>query len=102
MKSEKYLEKICSFGGNKSVRKCRLKPASTGNWALHGFWQSWPQAGKGLQAFVQQGLWSSNELNLKVTQEKNFLILTQIGCFHTVTPVLIHWWIWNDAQSLIL
>ena len=28
--------------------------------------------------------------------------LTQIGCFRTVTPVWIHWWIWNDTQSLML
>ena len=27
-------------------------------------------------------------------------ILTQIGRFRTVTLVLIHWWLWNDAQSL--
>ena len=25
---------------------------------------------------------------------------TQIGRFRTVTPVLIHQWLWNDAQSL--
>ena len=27
-------------------------------------------------------------------------ILTQIGRFRTVTPVWIHQWLWNDAQSL--
>ena len=27
-------------------------------------------------------------------------ILTQIGRFRTVTPVRIHWWLWNHAQSL--
>ena len=27
-------------------------------------------------------------------------ILTQIWRFRTVTPVRIHWWLWNDAQSL--
>ena len=27
-------------------------------------------------------------------------ILTQIGRFWTVTPVWIHQWLWNDAQSL--
>ena len=27
-------------------------------------------------------------------------ILTRIECFRTVTPVWIHQWIWNDAQSL--
>ena len=28
-------------------------------------------------------------------------ILTQIERFRTVTPVWIHWWLWNDAQSLM-
>ena len=28
------------------------------------------------------------------------VILTKIGRFRTVTPVWIHWWLWNDAQSL--
>ena len=28
--------------------------------------------------------------------------LTQIRRFRTVTPVWIHWWIWNDTQSLML
>ena len=31
---------------------------------------------------------------------KKSLILTQIGHFQTVTPVWIHQWLWNDAQSL--
>ena len=28
-------------------------------------------------------------------------IWTQIGRFQTVAPVWIHWWIWNNAQSLM-
>ena len=28
-------------------------------------------------------------------------ILTWIGRFRTLTPVWIHWWLWNDAQSLV-
>ena len=28
--------------------------------------------------------------------------LTQIGRFRAVTPVWIHWWIWNNTQSLML
>ena len=31
---------------------------------------------------------------------KKSSILTQIGRFRTVTPVWIHQWLWNDAQSL--
>ena len=40
--------------------------------------------------------------NCKVTRLKKSSILTQIGRFRTVTPVWIHWWIWNDTQSLML
>ena len=29
-------------------------------------------------------------------------MLIQIGGFRTVTPVRIHWWLWNDTQSLML
>ena len=34
------------------------------------------------------------------TRQKKLPILTIIECFRTVTPVWIHQWIWNDAQSL--
>ena len=40
--------------------------------------------------------------NIKVTRDKKSLILTWIERFRTVTPVWIHWWIWNDAQSLMM
>ena len=36
----------------------------------------------------------------KVTQDKKLPILTQIRRFWTITPVWIHRWLWNDAQSL--
>ena len=36
---------------------------------------------------------------VKVTQAKKSTILAQIGHFRTVTPVWIHQWLWNDAQS---
>ena len=39
--------------------------------------------------------------NLKVTRDKKLPILTQIERFRTGTPVWIHPWLWNDAQSLI-
>ena len=35
-----------------------------------------------------------------VTRLKKSSILTHIGCFRTVTPVWMHQWPWNDAQSL--
>ena len=34
------------------------------------------------------------------TGQKNSPILTRIEYFETLTPVWIHQWIWNDAQSL--
>ena len=38
--------------------------------------------------------------NFKVTWDKTLQILTRIEGFRTVTPVWIHQWLWNDAQSL--
>ena len=38
--------------------------------------------------------------NFKVTRDKTLPILTRIERFRTVTPVWIHQWLWNDAQSL--
>ena len=37
----------------------------------------------------------------KVTWDKKSSMLTGTESFQTVTPVWIHWWIWNDAQSLM-
>ena len=34
------------------------------------------------------------------TAKKKSSILTKIGRFRTLTPVWIHWWLWNYAQSL--
>ena len=39
--------------------------------------------------------------NFKVTWNKKSSILTRTECFRTATPVWIHWWIWNNAQSLM-
>ena len=39
--------------------------------------------------------------NFKVTQDKKSPILTRIECFRTVNQVWFHWWILNDAQSLM-
>ena len=38
--------------------------------------------------------------NFKVMGDKRSLVLTLFGRFRTVTWVWIHWWCWNDAQSL--
>ena len=45
-------------------------------------------------------VFEGHPLNFKVTRLKKSSNLTQIGRFRTVTPVLIHWWLWNAAQSL--
>ena len=45
-------------------------------------------------------VFQGHPLNLKVTWDNKSLILTRIERFRTVTLVLIHWWLWNDAQSL--
>ena len=40
--------------------------------------------------------------NFKVTWDKKKIVnFDPHWCFQTVTPVWIHWWIWNDAQSLM-
>ena len=39
--------------------------------------------------------------NFKVTRGKESPIFTRIERFRTVTQVWIHWWLWNDGQSLM-
>ena len=46
-------------------------------------------------------VFQSHTSNYKVTRLKKSSNLTQIGRFRIVTPVWIHWWIWNDTQSLM-
>ena len=53
-----------------------------------------------IPALVQIMAWHRPS-NFKVRGEKKLLILTRVECFWTVTPVWIHWWILNDAQSLV-
>ena len=45
-------------------------------------------------------VFEGHTLSFKVTGLKKSSILTRIGRFRTVTPVLIHRWLWNVAQSL--
>ena len=40
--------------------------------------------------------------NFKVTRDKKSPISIRIECFRTVIQVWLHWWVWNDAQSLML
>ena len=45
---------------------------------------------------------SRSYVKLQCHTAKKSSNLTQIGRFLSVTPVWIHWWIWNDTQSLML
>ena len=45
-------------------------------------------------------VFQSHPSNIKVTWETKFQFVTRFGHFPTVTPVWIHRWLWNDAQSL--
>ena len=45
-------------------------------------------------------VFQGHQSNFKVMGLKKSSILTQIGRFRTVTPVWIHRWIWNDANSI--
>ena len=40
------------------------------------------------------------EVNIQDHTAQTSSICTQIGHFRTVAQVRIHWWLWNDAQSL--
>ena len=41
---------------------------------------------------------SRSYVKLQGHTAKKLMILTQIGRFRTVTPVWIHWWLWNVAK----
>ena len=43
---------------------------------------------------------SRSSVKFEVTRDKKIINFDPIGRFRTVTPVWIHWWLWNDAQSL--
>ena len=42
-----------------------------------------------------------NPSNFEVTKAEKSIILTQIECFRTVTPVWFYPWLWNGAESLM-
>ena len=44
---------------------------------------------------------SQSSVKFQVHRRQKLLILTRIDCFRIVTPVWIHPWLWNDAQSLM-
>ena len=57
--------------------------------------KAWCGIGKVRSIFFQ-----GHPSNFKITRDKKSPILSWIGHFWTVTSVWIHWWLWNDAQSL--
>ena len=66
--------------------------------------KSWPRAGC-LQLLVrcrcQQPTMSLPNMHYRHHDDRKSPIFTQIEHFWTVTPVWIHQWNWNDAQSII-
>ena len=44
---------------------------------------------------------SRSSIKFQVHTGQKLPILTRIDCFRTGTPVWIHWWLGNDAQSLM-
>ena len=64
-------------------------------WIIHGFemmHKAWCSTEEVPYCFPRS--------SVKFQGQKKTSILTQIGRFRTVNLVWIHWWLWNDAQSL--
>ena len=64
------------------------------HWCLWNDAKSLKQHGKGVILFPRPSTKFQGHAGQKMP------ISTRIGCFRTVTPVWIHRWTWNDAQSL--
>ena len=86
-------QKIADFGLNWAFPDCNLSLNIT--MALK--WYTKLNIAKKRCPIVFQG----HPSNFKVTWDQKLPILTWIERFRTVTPVWIHRWIWNDAQSLM-
>ena len=66
---------------------------------IRNHWWLWNDA-QSLKQHRCPIVFQGHRSNFKVTRVKKSSILTQIGRFRTVTPIIIHWWLWIDAQSL--
>ena len=86
-------KKIIDFEPNWAFLDCN----SSLNSLMAMKWCTKLEAAKKKCPIVFQG----HPSNLKVTQDKKWLILTRIERFRTVTQVWIHQWIRNGAQSLM-
>ena len=84
--------KIADFGPNWVFLDCN----SSLNWLMATKWCMKLKVAQKRYPVVLQVFPS----NFRVTQGKKLPNFTQIGHFRTVTPVWIHWWIWNNGQSL--
>ena len=85
--------KIIAFDPNWAFPDCN----SSSNSPMGTKWYTKREVAQKICPIVLQG----HPSNFKVTQDKKLPILTQIERFRTVTPIWIHRWIWNDAQSLV-
>ena len=85
-------QKIAHFDTNWAFPDCN----SSLNWHMMMKWYTKLDVTQERCPIVCQG----HPSNFMVTQLKKNSIFTQIGRFWTVTPVWIHQWLWNDAQSL--
>ena len=70
----------------------RLFEFTNGYEMMHKTWSSIEEVP---YCFSRSSVKFQGHTALKITN------LTQIWRFRTVTPVWIHWWIWNNAQSLM-
>ena len=91
--SRSYDWKIIDFDPNWAFPDCN----SSLNSPMAMKWCTKLEAASERYPIVFQG----HPSNFKVIRDKKLLILTRIERFRTVTPVWIHRWIWNDAQSLM-
>ena len=70
-------------------------PLIVSSWIAQEWHKAWRSIEEASYCF------SKSSIKFQDPGDKKSSILTPIGRFQTVTPVLIHWWLWNDAQSLM-
>ena len=83
-------QKITDFHPNWAFLDCN----SNLNWPMATKWCTKLEVAEERCPLILQG----HPSNFKVTQDKKLPIFTRIEHFRTVTPVWIHWCLWNDGQ----
>ena len=84
-------QKIADFHPNCVFLDCN----SNLNWPIATKWCTKHEVAEERCPLLLQG----HPSNFRVTQDKKLSIFTRIEHFRTVTPVWIHWCLWNDWQS---